>query len=93
MLVNGAWLGRRVGARRAQRRRRTSTQVRLPAAPGVTAYGLLWDSDWERPQPSVDGPAAGPVAVPAASLRVYAAARDGTPRDGRRSTSSPGRPT
>ena len=27
-------------------------EVTLPAAPGVTAYRLLWDSDDERPQPA-----------------------------------------
>ena len=48
-------------------------EVTLPAAPGVTAYRLLWDSDDERPRPG--GPAAppGPVTVARTSLRVYAA--------------------
>ena len=49
----------------------------LPAAPGVTAYRLLWDSAWERPQPDVVEQAPGPVTVAATSLRVYAAS-DGT---------------
>ena len=46
----------------------------LPAAPGVTAYRLLWDSDWERPQPAARAQAPGTVTVPGTSLRVYAAA-------------------
>ena len=46
----------------------------LPAAPGVTAYQLLWDSDWERPRTARPGQAPGPVTVAGTSLRVYAAA-------------------
>ena len=49
-------------------------EVTLPAAPGVTAYRLLWDSDWERPQPAARAAPPGPVTVPGTSLRVYAAA-------------------
>ena len=37
-------------------------QVTLPTPPGLSAYELLWDSVWERPQrPPVVDPAAGPV--------------------------------
>ena len=46
----------------------------LPAAPGVTAYRLLWDSDDERPQPAGEPQPPGPVTVAGTSLRVYAAA-------------------
>ena len=49
-------------------------EVTLPAAPGVTAYRLLWDSDWERPQPPARAEAPGTVTVAGTSLRVYAAA-------------------
>ena len=52
------------------------TEVTLPAAPGVTAYRLLWDSAWERPQPDAVEQAPGPVTVAATSLRVYAASDD-----------------
>ena len=48
--------------------------VTLPAAPGVTAYRLLWDSDYDRPQPAGEPAAPGPVTVAGTSLRVYAAA-------------------
>jgi glycogen operon protein len=49
-------------------------EVTLPAAPGVTAYRLLWDSDHDRPQPEGDAVEPGPVTVAGTSLRVYAAA-------------------
>jgi ABC-type multidrug transport system fused ATPase/permease subunit len=55
---------------------RDETKVVLPAAPGVTAYRLLWDSAWERPQPDATEHAPGPVTVAATSLRVYAASDD-----------------
>src|SRR5580765_7013543 len=48
-------------------------EVTLPAAPGLTAYELLWDSAWERPRPSGAAQPPGPVTVTAASLRVYRA--------------------
>jgi len=49
-----------------------AVEVTLPTPPGFTAYELLWDSAWERPQTSqpVD-PAGGPLLVTAASMRVY----------------------
>ena len=46
----------------------------LPAAPGVTAYRLLWDSDHDRPQPAGEPVAPGTVTVAGTSMRVYAAA-------------------
>jgi glycogen operon protein len=50
--------------------------VTLPVPPGLSAYELLWDSAWERPQrPSVVDPSAGPVDMAAASMRVYRAVR------------------
>ncbi|MEO7069847.1 MAG: alpha-amylase family glycosyl hydrolase, partial [Nostocoides sp.] len=48
-------------------------QVRLPSAPGLTAYELIWDSAWERPQDPGPAQAPGPVTVTAATLRVYLA--------------------
>ena len=72
MYVAGAWLGGRLGARRRQRRARRG-RGDAPAAPGVTAYRLLWDSAWERPQPDAAEHAPGAVTVAATSLRVYAA--------------------
>jgi glycogen operon protein len=47
--------------------------VTLPAAPGVTAYRLLWNSDDERPQPVGEPQPPGPVVVAGTSLRVYTA--------------------
>jgi len=48
------------------------TEVRLPPPRGGTAYDLLWDSVWDRPQaPQRLDPGTGPVAVTAASMRVY----------------------
>lgn len=45
----------------------------LPEVPWATAYQLLWDSVWERPQEP--GPLGPPetVTVPGPSLRLYAA--------------------
>lgn len=74
MLVNGAWLGRQSvlvvlhgGIEEAQ--------VHLPDVPGLQSYHLLWDSCWERPQPpqwQSPAQAAGPVLMPAGSMRAYA---------------------
>ncbi len=51
-----------------------SVEVTLPTPPGLTAYELLWDSVWERPQaPEAVDPATGPVTVAAASMRIYRA--------------------
>ncbi len=46
-------------------------RVCLPGAPGPTAYQLLWDSAWDRPQDPDALVPPGPVTVTAASLRVY----------------------
>ncbi|KRF48368.1 glycogen debranching protein [Terrabacter sp. Soil811] len=47
-------------------------EVTLPKAPGATAYELLWDSAGERPTPPAGDCAAGtPVAMEAASMRVW----------------------
>ncbi len=51
-------------------------EVTLPAARGVTAYRLLWDSAWTRPRDDGGEHGPGPVTVPATSLRVYAASAD-----------------
>ncbi len=52
--------------------------VTLPRPPGLTAYELLWDSVWERPEAAcVVDPAAGPVEMTAASMRVYRAGQLG----------------
>ena len=49
-----------------------AVDVTLPAAPGVTAYVLLWDSADERPTPPSDPVAAGEfVSMAAASMRVW----------------------
>ncbi len=47
-----------------------SAEVTLPAREGHTAYLLLWDSAWERPQAPL-GPVPGTVTLSAASIRVY----------------------
>jgi glycogen operon protein len=58
-----------------------ATTVTLPVPPGLSAYELLWDSVWERPErperPAVVDPAAGPVEMTAASMRVYRAVQLG----------------
>jgi glycogen operon protein len=49
-----------------------AVDVTLPAAPGVTAYVLLWDSADERPAPPSDPvEAGGCVSMAAASMRVW----------------------
>jgi len=42
--------------------------------PGLTAYELLWDSAFERPQPTGAPIEPGKVSVTAASLQLYRAA-------------------
>ncbi len=73
MYVAGAWMGAE-SALLVVNGGAHEHEVTLPAAPGVTAYRLLWDSDWERPQPPARAQAPGTVKVPGTSLRVYAAA-------------------
>ncbi len=73
MYVAGAWMGAE-SALLVVNGGAHEHVVTLPAAPGVTAYRLLWDSDWERPKPAGRAQPPGPVTVSATSLRVYAAA-------------------
>ena len=73
MYVAGAWMGAE-SALVVVNGGAHEHEVTLPAAPGVTAYRLLWDSDWERPRPPARAQAPGPVTVAGTSLRVYAAA-------------------
>jgi glycogen operon protein len=47
--------------------------VTLPTVPGLTAYRLLWDSAWERPQEVDSDVEPGAVTVDAMSIRAYAA--------------------
>ncbi len=77
-------------------------EVRLPRAPGVAGYELLWDSAWESPTAAArarlrgDPPTAplpapvapGPALVSGASVRVYRAAEPAEPAEPSR-----GRPT
>ncbi|GGB85177.1 glycogen debranching protein [Knoellia flava TL1] len=71
MLVNGAWLGHESvlvvlhGGREEQ-------PVVLPKAPGLSAYRLLWDSVWKRPEHTEPTPAGEEVAMAPLSMRVYA---------------------
>ena len=71
MLVNGAWLGHESvlvvlhGGRDAQ-------EVTLPRAPSLSAYRLLWDSAWERPEDGDSVEAGTRVTVDPLSLRAYA---------------------
>ena len=58
MYVAGAWMGAE-SALVVVNGGAHEHEVTLPAAPGVTAYRLLWDSDWERPQPAARAQAAG----------------------------------
>jgi glycogen operon protein len=46
-------------------------EITLPARGRRTAYRLVWDSVWERPVKSSETVDAGPVTLPAASVRVY----------------------
>jgi len=46
-------------------------EVTLPAQGEGAAYRLVWDSAWERPLESSDLVDAGPLAITAASIRVY----------------------
>ena len=74
MYVAGAWLGCRRRPSLVVNGGAHEHEVTLPAAPGVTAYRLLWDSDHERPQPADGEPSRpAPVTVAGTSLRVYAA--------------------
>ena len=59
MYVAGAWLGAD-SALLVVNGGAHEHEVTLPAAPGVTAYRLLWDSDWERPQPGRANQRTGP---------------------------------
>jgi isoamylase len=73
MYVGGAWLGAD-SALVVVNGGAHEHAVTLPAAPGVTAYRLLWDSDHDRPQPAGEPVAPGTVTVAGTSMRVYAAA-------------------
>jgi glycogen operon protein len=73
MLVNGAWLDDQSvlvvlhgGIHDAE--------VTLPSVPGATAYTLLWDSAWERPDDEAAGASVppGPVTIVPLSMRAYA---------------------
>jgi isoamylase len=59
---------------------REDAEVTLPAAPGATAYRMLWDSAEERPSSDTATGTEhqpGPVTVPATSLRLYTTGPDG----------------
>ena len=72
LLVNGAWIGEQ-SALLVLHGGATETEVTLPRVPGLTAYRLLWDSAWERPQEAGAPQPPGPVAVSPVSMRLYAA--------------------
>jgi CubicO group peptidase (beta-lactamase class C family) len=72
MLLNGAWQGNESlldifhgGAH--------EVTVTLPKPPGLTAYQLLWDSAWERPQDEGPAEPPGEIEMAAHSIRLYAA--------------------
>ena len=71
MLVNGAWLGHE-SVLVMLHGDLYERQVRLPAAPGLSAYRLLWDSVWERPQHGDTVRAGEDVTMAPLSLRTYA---------------------
>ena len=73
MLLNGAWIGHR-SVLIVMHGGAEDTKVTLPSVPGLTAYELLWDSAFERPQPTGEPIEPGKVSVTAASLQVYRAA-------------------
>ncbi len=72
MLVAGGWMGKR-SALLVVHGGIEPIEVTLPDVPWATAYQLMWDSVWERPQEP--GPLGPPttVTVPGPSLRLYAA--------------------
>ncbi|MBP6995169.1 MAG: glycogen debranching protein GlgX [Phycicoccus sp.] len=70
MLVNGAWLGGESVLVVLQTD--DDASVTLPSAPGVSAYTLVWDSTWERPQPAGEPVRPGPTAVAPRTIQVYA---------------------
>jgi hypothetical protein len=72
MLVNGAWLGRQ-SVLVVLHGGIHDVEVRLPDVPGLTAYRLLWDSVWERPQEAGAPRPPGPVTVAPLSLQVWSA--------------------
>ena len=72
MLVNGAYVGQR-SVLVVVNGSLDDVEVTLPTVPGVTAYRLLWDSAWERPQEVDSDVEPGAVSVDAMSIRAYAA--------------------
>lgn len=73
MYLNGAWLDTQ-SALLILHGGPADIDAVLPAPPGGTAYRLLWDSAWDRPQEP--GPVIHPltsVRVPATSMRIYSA--------------------
>ncbi len=72
MYLDGAWLGER-SLLVVLHGGPTDVQVTLPRPPGLTAYALVWDSAWERPQGPSPIDLAEPTTMTAASLRVYSA--------------------
>jgi glycogen operon protein len=72
MVLNGRWLGER-SALLLVHGGVEDTTLTLPTVPGLTAYQLMWDSAWERPQPPGEPQPPGPVAVSGSSMRLYAA--------------------
>ncbi len=75
MVLNGRWLGER-SAVLVLHGGVEDTTVTLPAFPRVTAYQLMWDSAWERPQPPGDPQPPGPVPMAGSSMRLYATDRE-----------------
>ena len=72
MVLNGRWLGER-SALLVLHGGVQDTTLTLPTVPGLTAYQLMWDSAWERPQPPGEPQPVGPVAMSGSSMRLYAA--------------------
>ncbi|MEO5608310.1 MAG: glycogen debranching protein GlgX [Ornithinibacter sp.] len=70
MYVAGGWVGQE-SALVVVNGSLEDVEVTLPAVTDITAYRLLWDSTWDRPQGPTDPVAPGLVAVPGSSLRVY----------------------
>ena len=77
MYVAGGWMGEE-SALVVVNGSTEAAEVRLPAVAGITAYRLLWDSAWARPDGD-SGPAPpGLVMVAGSSLRVYAGGASAT---------------
>ena len=77
MYVAGGWVGQE-SALVVVNGSLEDVEVTLPAVTDITAYRLLWDSTWDRPQGPTDPVSPEPVVARGSSLRVYGGSASGT---------------